>query len=105
MGADGHIIICRKEDFKEANPNVEPEELYLYEGEFLGEECCWGYFGDNTDGATYLTPSWVWGNHAIPKVGEQNWLTDEIYTEKRVKEIKEAVEWFYDNAESHEVWT
>lgn len=88
MGADGHIVICKRADFEEANPGVDVSECIPYSGTFLGEECIWGYFGDNLYGANYGPNEWC---------GRSG--TD--YTEAELK----AIEWFDANAETHEVWT
>jgi hypothetical protein len=101
MGADGWIVVCHFDDFKEQFPEVEPQDLHLRVINMLGETIVLGYFGTNIDGSNYITPE---------TFIEGSWSYDEYYmkelAEKGIKDqAEEAANWFESNAETHMVWT
>jgi hypothetical protein len=102
MGADGNIVICKRSDWNEnVDESIEPGDLLLYTGKIVGEDCVWGYFGDNIDGSNYLTAE---------AFVEGSWSYDEYHINELNKEGKfieacRAASWFDENAEIHEVWT
>lgn len=108
MGAEGYILICKKEDFENANPGISPRWLDLYSGNILGTDCVWGYCGDNL-----LDYFW----HKTPVYGDPNKDSDryKVFDEKantlrtldknERENLERAIRWFSDNSESHELWT
>ena len=87
MGADGHIVIVRRDEFEANRPGVEPSDLGLYTGTVLGTEAVWGYYGDNL---------------FDPNYGRGYFRTWEVDASP---EQLAAADWFEGHAESHEVWT
>lgn len=90
MSADGHIVIARAADFREANPGVEPGDIGLYVGDMLGVQACWGYYG-------LFEPNY------LTRHGDSFYAVYEATPEQTEARFK-AADWFDANAESHEVW-
>lgn len=103
MGADGHIVICKRADFEAANPDVRPEGLGLYTGEVLGVEACWGYFGDNLFEPNYL--SRYSDNFHAKKIYQPETRDFREATPEETERLLAAADWFDGHAEEHEVWT
>lgn len=80
MGAEGTIVVLKREVWDEKYPGVSPGSLGFYSGHILGVEAVWSYYGENT----YYE------------------MAPEMYANA---EEKIMVEWFRANAEEHEVWT
>jgi hypothetical protein len=105
VGADGHIIIAKREDWDKANPGVPPSDIGLYTGTVLGVEACWGYWGDNLFEPNY-GEEYIGTRYKRVQDPEGKWTWDcyEL-TPAEVEAAKKALEWFEGNHEQHEVWT
>lgn len=83
MGADGHYLMVREQDFRQEFPDVEPSELGLMARSVLGTSALTAYY--DTEGRDDLDA----------------WHRSTPLTERQ----KEAIRWFEAQAEDHLVWT
>jgi hypothetical protein len=100
MGADGHIVIMKLDDFQRDNPGVAPDDIGLYTGTMLGVQACWGYVG-----APYYEPTYGRYDTEVFIADAPKGKQLRPRTKKELAMLAAAAATFDANAERHEVWT
>lgn len=131
MGADGHLLIVKREEWDKDFFDVDPESLGLWSDVFLGIPVLFSY--NDTDGRDNM----AYGEHLLSESVRDNYeranyirneyggsykdFRGQVVTseqlEKEAKENSEKVEyqyslrcleaadWFYAESENHMIWT
>jgi hypothetical protein len=93
MGADGSILIVKRADWDANSCGVTPDQAGLYDGVILDVDAVWAYDGDNLP----------FGGH-YGEDPSSYFMTFEA-TPEQLAQCKQAISWFEQNCERHEVWT
>lgn len=91
MGADGSILIVKRDDWVERFGSLDPLDFGFNIGFMLDVDAVWGYSGE------ILYPLCLQAGGADAQYGPAE--------DNRTDQEKEVANWFLNNAETHEVWS